>query len=76
MATNSVNGNTLVVEQMFHKFYMCRACSTECYFCVTNSWDMLPRPTRCPYQSDEEIKPDWQEMPQSEKEDEDSSGKQ
>lgn len=43
--------NTLIVGQPFHKFYVCDSCGTFCYFCVTNDFNSLPQPNRCPYKS-------------------------
>jgi len=59
------DGDILVVRQPFHRFYMCDACGTTCYFCVTNDHNSLPPPGCCPYNYpgcefyDEDIKPNW-----------------
>ena len=61
----AVKGGTLTVDQAFHKFYVCDACGTECYFCVTNTWRGLPCPKRCPYGDDGEIKVNWRPIEES-----------
>ena len=60
------DGDILVVKQLFHRFYMCDACGTVCYFCVTNDHNSLPPPGCCPYNfpgdvdyDDEFPKPNW-----------------
>lgn len=52
----------LEITQRFHRFYVCDACGTECYFCVTNSWKSLPAPHGCPYSDGDEMKPNWREL--------------
>ena len=56
----------LVVKQPFHKFFVCTACGTPCYFCVTNKRESLHPPTACPYNISaegygDEVNPCWKE---------------
>ena len=53
--------NALVVKEKFHKFYVCDACGTNCYACVTNSFNSLPCPNKCLYQNND-VKPNWREL--------------
>lgn len=60
--TNPDKEDTLHVEELFRKFYVCKVCGTRCYICVTNTWDSLPVPDRCPYEEDADVKAEWKPL--------------
>lgn len=62
MKEKSDSQNTLVVKEHFRKFYICDACTTNCYFCVTNTHGSLPLPKLCPYEVDPAVKPNWRPL--------------
>ena len=55
--------DTLVVRELFRKFYVCDVCGTPCYFCVTNSFGSLPVPKKCPYKTEDgDPDPEWRAL--------------